>query len=84
MLAFPLPGFAVFGDAFQELAEVAVLSAEAGESVAIDFGVGVGEGERRDCGVLYVNDVFSASNVWIMISQKVVLDIGKWDCFNMY
>lgn len=70
VLAFPLPGFAVFGEAFQELAEVATFGAEPVEGGAVDFGVGVGEGERRDCGVLYVNDVFSASNVWIMISQN--------------
>ena len=39
MLAFPLPGFAVFGDAFQEAAEVVVLGVEAVEGGAVDFGV---------------------------------------------
>ena len=36
----PLPGFAVIEDEFLELAEAAVLSTEAGEGGARDFGVG--------------------------------------------
>ena len=46
-LSYPLAGFAVFGDAFQELAEVAVLGVEAVEGDAVDFGVGFGGEERR-------------------------------------
>ncbi len=47
---FHFAGLAVFGNAFQQLAEVATFGAEPVEGGAVDFGVGVGEGERRDCG----------------------------------
>lgn len=42
VLTFHLAESAVFGDAFQQLAEVAVLGAEAGDGGAVDFGVGFG------------------------------------------
>ena len=47
VLVFPLPGFAVFGDEFLELAEVALLGAEPVEGGAVDFGVDFGGGEKR-------------------------------------
>ena len=47
VLAFHLAEFAVFGDEFQELAEVAVLGVEAVEGGAVDFGVDFGGGEKR-------------------------------------
>ena len=50
MLAFHFAEFAVFGDAFQELAEAAVLGVEAVEGGAVDFGIDFGGGDMRDCG----------------------------------